>query len=177
MSANRPAPSARSPLRFDLLQVAAVVVAVYLLVLGIVAVARGGFFTDGVTSPVVEVGAITATPILGLGLVLAGLALLWSSGGIEIDDVSIRVVAGLILVLGIVLVIEPGAFQDVLGSERNDGWHHLVVGGLLMVVSFLPPSPVGPRTPAPPPPADDRTRRLDDPGAPPRDDDPTERIR
>lgn len=182
------APSAGGPARFDALQVVAAVAAVYLLVLGIVAIARAGFFTEGATSPVVEVGAISATPILGLGLLVVGLVLLWAAGGVVIDDVSIRVVSGIVLVLGIVLLIEPAAFRSVLGTDRGDGWHHALVGGTLMVVSFLPPfetpgrtgppapdrSPPPPGTTSPPP---GTTRQLPDRDAPPRDDDPTERIR
>lgn len=162
------------PPRFDPLQVVAVVAAVYLLVLGIVAVARGGFFTEGVTTPVVEVGAITATPVLGLGLILVGLVLLWSAGGLEIDDVSIRVVSGLVLVLGIVLLIEPTAFRSVLGTDRGDGWHHLLVGGIVMVVSFLPP--LEPPPPSASEPAAETARRTEAP-PPPDDDQPTQRIR
>lgn len=162
------------PPRFDPLQVVAVVAAVYLLVLGIVAIARGGFFTEGVTTPVVEVGAISATPVLGLGLTLVGLVLLWAAGGVEIDDVSIRVVSGLVLVLGIVLLIEPTAFRSVLGTDRGDGWHHLFVGGIVMVVSFLPPFEA-PATSAAEQPVDDRGRRREPP--PPDEDQPTQRIR
>lgn len=165
---------AGQPPRFDPLQVVAVLAAVYLLVIGIVAIARAGFFTEGVTSPVVEVGAISATPILGLGLTLVGLVLLWSAGGLEIDDVSIRVVSGLVLVLGIVLLIEPNAFRSVLGTDRGDGWHHLLVGGIVMVVSFLPPlEPTA--APAPPDPVEDTPRS--DPPRPPDEDQPTQRIR
>lgn len=176
---DRPTPTTRTTgavPRLDVLQVATVLVAVYLLVLGIVAVARAGFFTQGVTSPVVEVGPLQATPVLGLLLILAGLVLLWAASGVEIDDVSIRVISGIVLVLGIVLVIEPGAFEAVLGSERNDGWHHILIGGVLLVLTFLPPieTPPAPRAA---PPADDRTRRLDDPPEPRGDDDPTQRIR
>ena len=153
------------PPSFDPLQVVAVLAAVYLLVLGIVAVARGGFFTEGATTSV-EVGAITATPVLGLGLALVGLVLLWAAGGVEIDDVSIRVVSGLVLVLGIVLLIEPTAFRSILGADRGDGWHHVIVGGIVMVVSFLPPveqpaapaaDPVDTAPPGDAPPDDDQT--------------------
>lgn len=162
------------PPRFDPLQVVAVIAAVYLLVLGIVAIARGGFFTEGVTTPVVEVGAITATPVLGLGLALVGLVLLWAAGGLEIDDVSIRVVSGLVLVLGIVLLIEPTAFHSVLGTDRGDGWHHLLVGGIVMVVSFLPPFEPPPAAAAEP--AEGSAPRRDPPG-PTGEDQPTQRIR
>lgn len=164
----------------DPLQVVAVLAAVYLLVVGIVIVARAGFFTEGATSPVVEVGVVAGTPVLGLGLALVGLVLLWAAGGIEIDDVSIRVVAGLVLVLGIVLVIEPGAFQSTLGTGRGDGWHHILLGGLLMGVSLLPPlgaAAAAPARPAPLSPDDDSTRRLSDDGTAAGEDDPTERIR
>lgn len=161
------------PARFDPLQVVAVIAAVYLLVLGIVAVARGGFFTEGAT-PVVEVGLITATPILGLGLVLVGLVLLWAAGGLEIDDVSIRVVSGLVLVLGIVLLIEPTAFRSVLGTDRGDGWHHLLVGGIVMVVSFLPPFEPPPTSATEPA---EGTAPRDDPPPPPDEDQRTQRIR
>lgn len=161
------------PMRFDLLQAVAVVGGVYLLVVGIVAIARAGFFTEGIVEPVVEVGVVAATPVLALGFVLAGLVWLWGAGGVEIDDVSIRVVAGIVLVLGIVLVIEPGAFQSVLGTGRGDGWHHILLGGLVMGVSFLPPYEQ-PAEPAPPPPESEPTRRT---GPPTSDDDPTQRIR
>lgn len=154
--------------RIDLLQVGTAIAAVYLLVVGIVAVARAGFLDADLTEPVVEVGVIHATPALALAMALVGLLLLWATLGDEIDDLGIRVVAGAILVLGIVLLIEPGAFRPALGSEPGDGWHHVVVGGVLLVLTFVPPLPVG----RPPEPRSTRPGRTDPPN-----DGTTQRIR
>lgn len=154
--------------RLDLLQIATAVAAVYLLVIGIVGIARGGFFAEGFTEPVVSVGLISATPALAIALVVVGLLLLWATVGNEIDDLGIRVVAGFVLVLGIVLLIEPGAFQPALGNEPGDGWHHVVLGGVLGILTFVPPIPLrrGPAETTPSrhgrsdPPNDGRTQRI-----------------
>lgn len=161
--------------RLDVLQVVTILAAVYLLVVGIVGVARGDFLTSGLTEPVVVVGLLSMTPVYGLGIAVVGLLLMYAAGGEEIDDLGIRVLAGIVLVLGIVLVIEPGAFREWLGTEVGDGWHHVLLGALLLGLTFVPPIDL--RRPGRHP-VPDAGRRTGRPGSPPADDrDATRRIR
>lgn len=171
---------AGGPPGIDVLQVAAALAAVYLLVVGIVAFARAGFLSAGLTEPVVTVGVVNATPVFAVVIVLVGLVLLWAAVGVEIDDIAVRIVAGLTLVLGIVLLIEPGAFQGTLGTEASDGLHYLLLGAVLLVLTFVPPVAIGGSRPAPPAEGDAAPPRERSAG-PGRDEPPndgtTQRIR
>lgn len=118
------------------------VAGVYLLVTGIVAVARAQFATVGLFEPVVAVGGLPHTPLLGI--VEIGLGVLALSAGPLARNGQLMTVLGvLMLVAGLVWAIEPIAFEAYLGVTRANGWQHTIVGAVLLVAGQVSPFTVG----------------------------------
>lgn len=125
-------------MRFDVLQLVGWAVGVWLLVVGLVALARTGLTEIEFTSPVVEVMGLTATPLLaGLLLVVGLMVLLLSTGTVE--DRSLRLLGATIAIIGAVWLIEPAAFAPLLATERAHGTWTIATGVALSAASFVPP--------------------------------------
>ncbi len=125
-------------MRLDALQLAAWATGLYLIVCGIVALARAGFEELDLFEPVVEVAGLPTRPLLSLLLMLTGIVLLAAATG-EVDERSLRIGGVVIAIVGVVWLIEPDAFEPYLGVERANGTAALVVGLVLVVASFVPP--------------------------------------
>lgn len=125
-------------MRFDLLQIVAWAIGLFLVVAGLVALARSGFDNLSLLDPVVEVTGLPATPMLALMLVLIGTAVLTLATGV-VDDRSLRVSGVIFGVVGAVWLIEPGAFEPYLGIRAENGSAALFVGFVLTGASFVPP--------------------------------------
>lgn len=125
-------------MRFDLLQIVAWGIGLLLIVAGLVALARAGFDQLTLFEPVVEVAGLTASPLLALLMLLVGLLLLAGATG-EVDERALRIGGALIAVIGVVWLVEPGAFADYLGISAANGRAALTVGVVLTAVSFVPP--------------------------------------
>ena len=125
-------------MRFDLLQLVGWGIGVWLLVVGIVAVARTGLADLDLGSPVVEVVGLTATPLLAGLLIVVGLMILLLSTG-AVEDRSLRMLGATIAIIGAVWYIEPDAFASLLATERDHGTWTIVTGVLLSAASFIPP--------------------------------------
>lgn len=125
-------------MRFDVLQIAAWVSGLYLVVAGLVAFARAGVAELEAFSPVVSVGAQQLTPLYAAIWVVVGATVLAAGTG-SINERGLRVGGVLLAVAGAVLLIEPGAFTSTLGVEPEDGTLVLAMGVLLAVASFVPP--------------------------------------
>lgn len=125
-------------MRFDLLQLAAWVAGLFLVVCGLVGIARGGFEELTLFEPVIEVAGLPATPLLSLLLLLVGIVLLAAATG-EVDERSLRIGGAMIAVVGAVWLVEPGAFSPYLGVERANGSAAVGLGVLLVATSFVPP--------------------------------------
>lgn len=104
-------------------------VGITLLVIGLVAVARGGL--DDVTSPAVAVGPFTRTALFGLIELGLGAVFLATAAEREIRGASVMaVVTG---VPGLVWLIEPAAFAGVLGMSIATGWLYLGISVALLI--------------------------------------------
>jgi hypothetical protein len=109
---------------------------VVLLVLGGIAVARGGL-SGPLTEPAVDVVGFMQTPLLGLieagvGFVLL-LCALWGTRA------SMVFVGTLVAIAGIVVVATPDSFADTLAAESSYGWFLVVLGGLVALVALFVP--------------------------------------
>jgi peptidoglycan/LPS O-acetylase OafA/YrhL len=107
-----------------------------LLVLGAIAVARGGL-SGPITEPAVEVVGFTQTPLLGLieagvGLILL-LCALWGTRA------SMIFLGTLIAIAGIVVVATPDSFADTLAAESSYGWFLIIVGAVVALVALFVP--------------------------------------
>lgn len=125
-------------MRLDFLQIVAWLLALYLLVAGLVALARAGFDELGVFRPTVEVGGLPLTPLLALLYLLLGVALLAAATG-PIKERGLRIGGVLLGVVGAVWLIEPDSFTEYLGVVRESGAALLTMAVLLVVASFVPP--------------------------------------
>lgn len=125
-------------MRFDLLQIAAWLVGLALIVGGLVALARAGFDELALFEPVVEVGGQVATPLYALLWLLLGAVLLAAATG-TVAEQRLRIIGVVLAVVGIVFLIEPDAFTDYLGLDDSSGSELLVAGVVLVAASFVPP--------------------------------------
>jgi hypothetical protein len=109
---------------------------IVLLVIGLIAVAKGGL-SGPITDPVVDVVGFSHTPLLGLieagvGLVLLACAL-WGgrASGVFMGTV--------IAVAGIVVAATPSSFADTLAAEASYGWFLVIVGAIVAVSNLALP--------------------------------------
>lgn len=113
-------------------------------VMGLVGVARAGLEAP-LSSPVVTVGWLQQTAWLSLGHVLLGVVLASVGAAAGRDRASLLSIAGALLVSGLVLLIEPGAFAEVFGTTARHGVTYVVAGSVLLLLGFLSPT-VHPRS-------------------------------
>lgn len=125
-------------MRFDILQISAWLVGLYLIVGGLVAVARSGFDDLALFEPVVDVGNQTATPLYALLWLVIGAALLVAATG-SVAEQRLRIGGVLFAIAGLVFLIEPDAFTEYLGVTSDSGTVLLAIGALLAASSFVPP--------------------------------------
>lgn len=122
----------------DPMMIAAVLTGIYLLVTGLVAIARAGFAELTPFEPVVVVGGLPHTPLLGVIEIILGLLVLYA-GAVSGSGSTMTFLGGLFLVLGLVWFIEPGAFQQYLGVDTANGVQHIVLGLVLGIAGQITP--------------------------------------
>ncbi len=126
-------------------QFVAAAIGLFLVVMGGVAMARAGVDST-MTDPVVEVLGFNQTALLGaievgFGLVLIAVAFAtyevrgWLTG------------LGLVsLAVGLIILIEPTAFETSLGAESTTGWLYAALGAGMIAAGWLSPLMVTGRT-------------------------------
>lgn len=125
-------------MRFDLLQIAAWLVGLVLVVAGLVAVARTDFEDISLFEPVVEVGGQPATPLAALLWLVIGVIVLAAGTG-SVAEQRLRILGVLFAIVGLVFLIEPDAFAEYLGGGARSASLLLAAGALLVATSFVPP--------------------------------------
>lgn len=133
----------------DLLAWAGWIIGGELIVVALVALARAGFDDFRLFEPVVAVGPFQLTRLFALITLVVG-GIIWAGVAGTPDDIGLRVLGAIMLVVGIVWIIEPGGFNRWLGTESSDGVHWAVLGAVLVGLSLVQPFRVG-RRPADPP--------------------------
>lgn len=120
--------------------IAASVLGALLLVVGIVALARTGVPADGLIETTASVGPFTRTPLMAILEIALGLIIVVASAtGEKGSLLGVGVVS---LVFGIVWLIEPGAFGELLGVGRSSAVLYLLVG-LVVLLAGIFASPGG----------------------------------
>lgn len=135
VAADRSVATARTS-RFSPAAVVAGLAGIVLLVMGLIAVAKGGL-SGPLTDPVVDVFGFSHTPLLGLieaatGLVLL-LCALWGTRP------SLIFMGTLIAIAGIVVVATPDSMASSLATESSYGWFLIVLGAVTAVVALAVP--------------------------------------
>jgi hypothetical protein len=107
-------------MRFPPGGVVTAIAGVTMLVIGLIAVARGGL-GGSVTEPVVDVMGFNHTPLLG------------------IIDAGGHVFGTLLGVGGIVAVAPPSSFDDTLAVEASFGWLCIIPRAIVVITNVLLP--------------------------------------
>ncbi len=120
-------------------QILALVIGVVFVVLGGVALLRTGIQADTILAPTTTVAGLAYTPLLAIIEVVFGLILM-AMGAFPGASDGIVFLGLLALAFGLLLVIEPAAFQDSIAAGRAHGWFYVVTGGLAALTAFATPS-------------------------------------
>jgi hypothetical protein len=123
--------------RWSPAQLIAGAVGVFLAVLGGVALARTGF--GELTSPETTVLGFGHTPLLGMIEIGLGLVLMINAASAFASRSILIGFGALAAAFGLIVVIEPGAFQDWLGVTRDSGWLYLGLGGAAFLLGLVSP--------------------------------------
>ncbi len=114
-------------MRFDVLQIAAWVVGLVLIVAGLVALARTGFEDLGPFEPVVEIGTESATPLFAAIWLVLGIVVVAAGTGV-VAERRLRILGVLFAIVGLVLLVEPDGFTEYLGAGPDSGTMPLASG-------------------------------------------------
>lgn len=120
-------------------QILALVVGVVFVVLGGVALLRTGVRADTILAPTTTVAGLAYTPLLAIIELVFGLILM-AMGAFPGASDGIVFLGLLALAFGLLLVIEPAAFQDSIAAGRAHGWFYVVTGGLAALTALVTPS-------------------------------------
>lgn len=117
--------------------VVAAVIALFMLVIGIVTIARTGISAGQLTAGQTEVGPFARGTLMGLIEIIGGVVV----GGIAASRRASSLLSfGLLsLVFGLVWLIEPHAFGDALGIDRTTAWVYLFFGAVSTGVGLWAP--------------------------------------
>lgn len=112
-------------------------IGLFLTVLGGIALARTGF--GDLTSPETTVLGFGHTPLLGMIEVIFGVVLMLDAASAFASRVVLIGFGAIAAAFGLIVLIEPGAFQDWLGVARNSGWLYLGIGAGAFILGSLSP--------------------------------------
>lgn len=120
-------------------QILALVVGVTFVVLGGVALLRTGIRVDTILEPATTVAGLAYTPLLAIIELVFGLVLM-AMGAFPDASEGIVFLGLLALAFGLLLIIEPGAFQSSIAAGRAHGWFYVVTGGVIAGAALVSPS-------------------------------------
>lgn len=112
-------------------------VGVLLLVVGLVSLARTGIPAESLFEPSATVGPFTRTPLMAIIEIAVGAVVV--AGSATADRGTLTGVGLVSLVMSLVWLIEPGAFQGPLGVGRQSAVLYLLVAATCLVAGFTAP--------------------------------------
>jgi hypothetical protein len=114
-------------------------VGIFLAVVGGVALARTGINFADLDAARSEVMGLEHTPILGLSELILGLVLVGAAAADSAPRGTMTFVGVLMLLFGIIVAIEPTAFNRALGTTSGHGWFYAVLGVILVGTAMVSP--------------------------------------
>ncbi|MBW3621355.1 MAG: DUF4383 domain-containing protein [Actinobacteria bacterium] len=112
-------------------------IALFMLVVGIVTLARAGVPVEDLTGGRTTVGPFARSSLMGIIEIIGGLAMAGVAASRQAGSLT---AFGLIaIVFGLVWLIEPQAFGDALGVDRGTAWTYLFLGALATAVGLWAP--------------------------------------
>lgn len=120
-------------------QIVALVIGLFYIVLGGVAMARTGLNFNNIVDSHVTVAGLHHSMLLGLIEFLFGLIVL-GAGALPGADRAGMITTGVIAIgIGLVIAIEPRAFHNWLGTHAGNGWLYAITGIVLLVTAMVAP--------------------------------------
>lgn len=125
-------------------QFVAGIIGLVLTVMGGVALARL-LPTSSLTGETTSVLGVGHTPLMAI--ITLGLGLLYlAEAGMPFDvQPGIIFLGVMVLAFGLIVVIEPGAFDGALGLGESGGWFYTVIGFVSVVAGIISPTLVSRR--------------------------------
>lgn len=114
------------------------VISMFMLVVGIVTLARTGLPAGDLTGGRTAVGPFDRSSLMGIIEILGGLA--FASVAASRQSSTLTALGLVTTVFGLVWLIEPHAFGDALGINRATAWVYLLFGLASSVVGLWAPS-------------------------------------
>jgi lysylphosphatidylglycerol synthetase-like protein (DUF2156 family) len=114
----------------------AAAVGIALIIIGLLAIIRGGF-SGSLSTPIVEVLGFDHTTALGLIELGAGLALLLS--GVMASRSGALFFGSLISIAALVGALQTESFREPLGLEESFAWLVFMAGAVVVVAALLLP--------------------------------------
>ena len=130
---------ARAP--FSWVQILGLVLGAVFIVLGAVALARTGLPGSDWTQPHIGVAGLDHTPLLAILEIVFGLLLIVA--GATRSRSGLIFLGGVALIFGIITLIEPTPFHDVLGIHVPHSWLFITTGALSLIAAILAPTVYG----------------------------------
>jgi len=122
--------------RFSPAQVVHAAIGVFLIVIGLIALIRGGL-TGDLTQPTFDVIGITHSTAVGIGELVAGVLLLLAAAGP--GGRFLGLVVGLAMIIfGAVLLGDKTTMRDV-GTEDALAWLSIALGAAAVIFGLVPP--------------------------------------
>jgi uncharacterized membrane protein HdeD (DUF308 family) len=120
-------------------QVVALLAGLLLVVMGGVALAKGGVHFDQIHSTYVTVAGLGFTCLSASVQIVAGIILLAGVASARRSR-SVSMLIGLVLLpFGIVVALEPSPFFNLWGYKASNGVYFLVLGAALVIAAFASP--------------------------------------
>jgi hypothetical protein len=118
-------------------QVVALIVGVFFLVLGAIALARTGF--EDLTAETTVAG-MPHTGLLGIVEIAFGVLLVMAAAAGAAGRGLMAFLGALALAWGIVVVVQPTILEDLLAMEQINGWVYLVAGLVTVLAGLFVPT-------------------------------------
>jgi hypothetical protein len=129
--------------RFSPAQVVHAAIGVFLVVLGIISLVRGGLEGD-LTDPTFELLGITHNAAIGLGELGLGALLLLSAASAY--GRFLGLVVGLAMIAFGAVIVADDRFAEDVATEKALGWLAIVLGGAAVLFGLIPARRVRRRT-------------------------------
>ena len=115
------------------------IVGAVLAVIGGVALARTGINFADLDAARAQVMGLEHTPLLGLAELIIGLVLIGAAAAGGAPRGTMTFVGGVLVLFGIIVAIEPSAFNRALGTSSGHGWFWTILGSILLVAALVSP--------------------------------------
>ncbi len=120
-------------------QIVAGLIGLFLTVMGGVALART-LPADTLTGPTADVFGVSHTALMGIIAIVLGLIFLSQAASpFEVQRGMVGLGAAA-LAFGLIVVIEPAAFDGALGIGQTGGWMYSVIGIISVITGIVAPT-------------------------------------